>query len=281
MNTPSPLAQEVQPRPRVRRRPAIALVSLLACSQLAACAPTNVYTGVDVPSGSANPQLIRIPLHVAAPPKPTKTVQSFMTDHYFITAWARMQVMVGDLTSLHEPLVSLAEYRCDAPELERWKPWLLQLQDAAMRTASAHTITAAASGIASMGMTCGECHRATGGGPPVLPARTLETLAAASRTDRMRMHNLAADRLWDGLTAPSEAAWNAGASWLATMSAKDDTSASDPHYAGEFAKLKAFGTRAQELRDAKDRAQLFGAVLATCGHCHVKSQASFAAHKSN
>jgi cytochrome c553 len=238
-----------------------------------ACTPSALHGGSAAPSGSALPRLI--PLRVSAPPKQPKALQAFMTDHYFITAWARTQVMVGDLTGLPEPLQSLADYKSDAPELERWKPWLSRLQSAAAFTATARTLDLAATGVANMGLTCGECHRATGGGPPVLPTGAIEPSAIQSPVARMRMHSRAADRLWDGLTTPSDDAWEIGAASLAGMSVDDAERKLHPGYAREFAKLKTLGQSAQGLQNVEARAQLYGELLATCGHCHVKSQVRF------
>jgi cytochrome c553 len=234
--------------------------------EIAACTPFDTRTVHEFPAGSGT-AFIPLPLEIVATPKPPDSVQSFMKDHSSFTAWARDDVIVGDLRGLREPLRLLAEYRSDAPELERWKPWLSRMQSVASMTARAGSIESAAAGVATMAVICGECHRATSGGPS--QASEAELLRSDSITARMHTHAWASERLWRGLTAPSDGAWLVGASALAHLPSEADDK--HPSYAADLAKIRSLGESAAAATTSEERADVYGVLLATCGHCHVRA----------
>jgi hypothetical protein len=190
-----------------------------------------------------------------------------MKDHALFAAWARDDVIVGDIRGLQQPLRLLADYRSDAPELERWKPWLSRLQSAASMTARAGSIELAAAGVATMARVCGECHRAMNGGPSL--ASEAELLRSDSIAARMRTHAWASEHLWRGLTAPSDGAWLVGASALAHLPSEVDDK--HPSYATDFARIRSLGESAANATTSEERADIYGVLLATCGHCHVRA----------
>lgn len=238
--------------------------------EIAACAPMSVHAKVAEPPALATTDGVPLPFALVFTFKAPDSVQSFMRDHYRIVAWARDDVIVGDTKELQVPLRQLADYRSDARELEQWKPWLSRLQSAASMTAQATTIELAAAGVATMARTCGECHRSTHRGPPASRASEPDKLTSNPIANRMHVHSWATERLWAGLTEPSDEAWLAGASALARLS---EYAAGDPRpdYAAEFSRIRALGTSALSLTESEQRADVCGVLLATCGHCHVKA----------
>lgn len=117
--------------------------------------------------------------------------------------------------------------------------------------------------LGRMGVACGSCHTALNTHvtfPIEEPPRS-----SATPREHMLRHAWAVDRLWEGLVAPSDASWRAGAGGLVHM----------PVDFGNNDQANRLATRLHELSDdasaastAKDRAEVYGDVLETCALCH-------------
>jgi mono/diheme cytochrome c family protein len=197
-------------------------------------------------------------------------VDDIMGDHFLITAWARDAIIYGELDALREPLMTLADFKYPAA----MPPGLTELQDAARVTAKASTLVAAAAGVATMGRVCGECHqkrnlgievkRQTFGGPSKgKHAETIDT--------RMFRHGWAAERLWEGLVAPSDHAWQAGAAALAhapKQTPKLNRPASEA-LTRQLRAMRELGVRASTAASMQERAEVYALTLASCAQCHA------------
>jgi hypothetical protein len=82
----------------------------------------------------------------------------------------------------------------------------------------------------------------------------------------MLAHEIATEQLWQGVVAPSDAAWMAGAEALIAA----------PELASD---VQDVGNRAAHVRDlarrakataSDERAELFGHLLLTCAGCHQR-----------
>ena len=93
----------------------------------------------------------------------------------------------------------------------------------------------------------------------------------------MQRHQWAADRLWDGLIAPSDTAWDRGMNMLVDVplhpddvtdenSADVDTAALD-RIARRIHKLAGLGTIATT---PTARSELYGEMLGLCADCHTR-----------
>jgi cytochrome c553 len=206
------------------------------------------------------------------PPPPAlaqnESITAFMADHAVITEFARDAVITGDMESMREPLLALADYKYATVAPGPWLRWLPQLQATARLTADASTLDAAASGVATMGRICGECHIANGGGPVAQPAlppkRSTRSDTLAKRMDR---HMNAADELWKGLTTPSDAAWKAGAATLRYAPTKTHESL-PPGFVSRLQEVRQLGVAADEASSLEERSNVYGLLLATCADCH-------------
>jgi cytochrome c553 len=148
---------------------------------------------------------------------------------------------------------------------------MAEIQDVARLTSEATTLEAAASGVATMARLCGGCHEATDGGMRFEPGPRERTTAPSDTLDaRMGRHMWAADRLWEGLTGPSNEAWEDGVSALAHTPAAPPVT--DPPLPQRFV-AALIATR--ELADSAaaattlaQRSDVYGLFLATCARCH-------------
>ena len=123
-----------------------------------------------------------------------------------------------------------------------------------------------------MARECGDCHAEQRHRPYFGP--DIHAPAAPppdSLGERMQQHMWAADRMWEGLTASVDAAWNAGASALARV--PDHSPAGEPPLPADFVAqliaLRDLGTRALASSTSKERAEVYGLLLASCADCHV------------
>ncbi|HKU38541.1 MAG TPA: hypothetical protein VJR89_10350 [Polyangiales bacterium] len=209
---------------------------------------------------------------VPAPkPPPSASIGDAMGDHFAITSFARDAVIAGLLEPLRAPLRALADYHYEDVRSGGWMPWIAQLQSAARLTSDAATLDVAAMGVASMARVCGECHVATHGGPvlPPPPAAEEQRLAADTVSERMARHMLSAELLWEGLTAPSDAVWNAGAKAL--IDAPDQLDDALPEsFDADLRQVQALGKDASDATTLAQRADVFGLLIATCSECHTR-----------
>jgi hypothetical protein len=197
-------------------------------------------------------------------------IDSFMVEHFAIVTWARNCVISGTLDALREPLERLSayEYRSVAPG--GWMPFMADLQEAAQLTSEADNLDLAATGVATMARVCGDCHRTKAPGskfdpPPAEPKRE----KSDSFDERMQRHIWAADRMWAGLTEPSDEAWNAGAAALAGLPSRTPKAGRDPQIAAALQQVREVGSRALDATSSRDRADTYGLLLSTCANCHA------------
>ena len=84
----------------------------------------------------------------------------------------------------------------------------------------------------------------------------------------------AADRMWDGLIAPSDSLWEMGArAWLGSSMlprATRDREDVGGELHGLEARLHHVGQRAIEETTPRGRAELYGEMLAACAYCHIE-----------
>jgi len=197
-----------------------------------------------------------------------------MREHFEIATWSRNAVADGELEQLREPLAALAHYPYATVAPGGWMESLSQLQAAALVTSQAQTLQAAAAGVAAMARVCGECHRRQQHELYVEPrALALDTPESDGVVTRMFRHSWAAERLWEGLVAPSDLAWRAGAQALARAPAStphmlDPDDLAPEGFARALQRLRELGQEAGGAESVEERTQLYALTLATCAQCH-------------
>jgi cytochrome c553 len=202
--------------------------------------------------------------------RPNEPIEAFMLEHFLITAWARDSIAEGNLEAIRTPLTSLADYEYRTVAPGGWMKGIAELQAAARLTAQAKTLEVAASGLAAMARVCGQCHREQGG-PQVEHYKPERRSPKSDRLDvRMYRHAWAAERLWEGLTAPSDNAWAAGAAALAHAPAAAPPARPPLPQAvvKGLTRVRLLGERAADVETAEQRANIYGELLTTCAECH-------------
>lgn len=205
-------------------------------------------------------------------PEAAERIEDYMVEHFVIVTWSRDAVIDGSLDALREPLSALAAYEYEHVAAGSWMPWIAQIQAAARLTSEAESLAAAATGVANMARACGGCHAALGRGPDFGSVhRDVHTLTPDTLGSRMDRHMWAADRMWQGLTGPSDAAWRAGAAALAKAPATAPEF--DPPLPADFVRaldeVRELGEAASAATSLEERANVYGLFLAACAGCHA------------
>lgn len=207
----------------------------------------------------------------AEPPAPAPArIEDFMSTHFLIVTWARDAVINGSLEALREPLTALADFDYGSVAPGGWMEPIAALQTTARITAESESLDAAAAGVAVMARQCGDCHTAERHKPyfgPDIHAR--QPLEPGSLRERMERHIWATDRMWEGLTAPSEDAWNAGAAALANVPVENIAAQVPVKFVPALRRLRELGTAALSADTRDARTKSYGTLLASCAACHA------------
>jgi len=132
---------------------------------------------------------------------------------------------------------------------------------------SQNQVTDIAMSVSRMGLACGSCHTAVGGGPRINVDMAPSASSDPGKT--MVRHVWAVDRLWEGIIAPSDAAWASGAAVLAAPGLDLGPPGNRPQAADDLAeRVPELGRLAKAARDPGERAEIYGHLLQTCALCH-------------
>lgn len=195
--------------------------------------------------------------------------QEDMWSHFKAAADVLAAVIRGDLEGVKEPATWLAKH--DEPDLpEGADAFSRELLRAAQRAAEATTIEAAGIATGRLAAACGSCHREYR--PGMEPTEHAEPAGGADDDIGMYMvrHVWAAERLWEGLVLPSDAAWEAGADVFAAVPmATEDLAFENPEGVRALVKRTyELGRRAGLQTEPSLRARTYGELLASCAACH-------------
>jgi hypothetical protein len=91
----------------------------------------------------------------------------------------------------------------------------------------------------------------------------------------MFRHAWAVERLWEGLTAPSDNAWQAGAAALvhAPSVAPQTRPSLPPAIIETLSLVRRLGEKASNAENSTARERVYGELLVTCAQCHRSSPA--------
>lgn len=196
-------------------------------------------------------------------------VRERMREHAEKGAALRDDVARGDLEAVHRSAKVLAELRIEGPLDSTWRRHLDAMNVAAGRVVDAKNITEASRRTAVLAEACGSCHAALGGGAPAVASPPAE---ASGVVPRMRRHEWAAARLWDGLVVPSSDAWLAGARVLADAPLEPEalTPGMTPvkKIDDMTREVHELGKKAAGMTTPQERASAYAEVLASCAGCH-------------
>jgi hypothetical protein len=213
----------------------------------------------------------------SAPAEPKKTEeapgtpeQKLMRAHFSESEEIRQAIIDGNISATSKPAQALGNMKSLGKAKPGWKPAMSALQKAAQRFGQSPDLPSAAAAVADIGVACGRCHRSSNAvkleiGSPPAEGKTIES--------RMKRHAWASNRLWEGLYAPSDAAWEAGAKALTgDPFPKDVLKKGGVHARSAAATFKSLVGEAAAKRAPGDRAQLYASLLETCSACHMATR---------
>ncbi len=194
---------------------------------------------------------------------------ALMDTHYEIAIRAHEALLHAELEDFRSQLALLAKQELPSESPREWLPLYEALQAAASAGTEARDIDSAASAFAPVVLACGNCHSTLGEGP----AYRDSTPSAGSNAlqNAMLDHEWAAERLWEGVTGPSDNAWQRGADALAATDIFGDQG--EAVLISEFVRerdrhLHELAESAKIASALDERADLYARMLSTCGECH-------------
>lgn len=212
------------------------------------------------------------PLPPPPPSAPTgaEAVRTSMHGHYARARSVHDALVRADMDQARADMAVIATFE-DANELpENLRPLLQQMQAEAANFAQATTLTEAGTTVGHMLARCGACHIESHGGPNVAetPIPEGDTVEA-----RMRRHQWASDRMFDGLLTASPETFREGNEALTsaplTQSELPATASQPPEQVVALTThVRELGAEATHAVDDEARASIYGRYVATCGACH-------------
>jgi len=192
---------------------------------------------------------------------------AYMRAHFNQTMALHDAVARGDLTAAKFEATVLAQRSPDVPMPTGSAAFHGALTQAAREAAAAATLDDAAQSTAAVLGICGQCHEAMQV-RAVVPAS--KDVSVGGLVGHMLLHQHGADALVEGLVGPSESQWVEGVRTFASPKLESD------HIPGKIkgkmsdgeTALAGLAGRAAQAHRTRDRAEVYGRILATCGDCH-------------
>lgn len=193
-----------------------------------------------------------------------------MEAHFVEATSARDAIIRGDADAARAAFATLAEIPPTASYPPSWSPQLAPFRAAAARASHASDLDALALEMGRLTNTCADCHRAVGAELQLDESTTPPS--AADPATHMQRHQWAAARMWEGLMAPADDRYTAGAGALVEAPLEPSNIAENQTVPAEVAALAErvhmLGRNASAASDPTQRAQFYGELLATCASCH-------------
>jgi mono/diheme cytochrome c family protein len=194
-----------------------------------------------------------------------------MSSHFDEATRIHTAVMRGDLSAAREAGRRLAASRTpdDLPTEARRLVGALSMTAAQVSTAA--DLGSAAAATASLLVTCGECHRATGRMPAPAAASARRTVGGL--VGHMLEHDIAADEMFRGLVIPSASSWREGAKRLRTAPLRRSAlspTGNVPRPAADLEKrVHAIAAEAAAADNQSRRATIYADFISQCAGCHA------------
>lgn len=194
---------------------------------------------------------------------------AYMRAHFEQAMQLHDAVVRGDLPEARRAATALAQHSPDVPMPAGAQAFHGALTRGARQAADASTLAAAADATAMVLGTCGQCHKAMHVRATVPAA---DDVKVGGVVGHMLMHQRGADALVEGLVAPSDSQWGEGVRAFAAPKLEGSEvpgrmRRTFDHGETELAVLAGHMAQAHRTRD---REELYGKVIATCGTCHQK-----------
>jgi hypothetical protein len=192
-----------------------------------------------------------------------------MVDHFGTALEARDLLIFGRTDEAREKLSWMATHDVNPALDPAIQMFAYGMKRDAGQVRNAHNAGQVGEALGQTLRWCGDCHVATDTQFDVRP----EPVPGGDRVlQHMARHLWVANRLWDGLTIPSDEAWDQATAVLA----EDAVHLEEVPHAGDrdaavvaMAKLvHDLGLTAQEADAPIDKAEILGELYGTCADCH-------------
>ena len=187
------------------------------------------------------------------------TVRSQMLSHYAETGDMRRALVAGKLGAFQAAASSIAR--------DGWGPaetraWAQRARAAAASAQVAPSLVEAALALGTLGNVCASCHVASQASRVSIAPE--EPLAASN--PQMLAHAVASDRLWAGLTLPSDDSWASGVQLIL----QDPSLANPSAEVAPASRLLLDLARRAKRAEPDERGPAFADILLTCAGCHER-----------
>lgn len=192
-----------------------------------------------------------------------------MADHFDGALAIRDALIEGDLEAARRGARALLKRR--PAGLPAQPPrYLAEFRAAAQAVMDAPDRGMAARAVGRLAASCGACHR--GSSVRVKLAAPTPPPTDPGAAGHMRRHLWAADRLWEGLVAPSDEAWARGSTALADAALRPEALSPDlplyPRVEALALRVHALADEGVTAADTGHRIDIYAGLLATCARCH-------------
>ncbi|MFO0709438.1 MAG: hypothetical protein U0353_06340 [Sandaracinus sp.] len=198
------------------------------------------------------------------------STRELMQGHFSRAASAHDALVRADLEQAREDMAWLATHEEGMDIPEPLRPRLAEMQAEAAHFGEATTLTEAATAYARTLARCGACHAAAHSGPEIAQPPLPEGETAEAR---MRRHQWASDRMFDGLVMANADVFRQGNDALTsaplTQGELPGTETQPPEQVVALTThVQTLGREAAQATDDDARASIYGRYLATCATCH-------------
>ena len=202
-------------------------------------------------------------------------VAMHMHEHLNRITTIKSLIIMGNLDGVREPAAWLADHEAAAGLPTNYEPYVGLMREYAREVNNASDLKSAAISVSNMARTCSNCHLVNEieieFGYDQRPAEWSDTVS------HMQRHQWAADRLWEGLIGPSDAAWDRGTDMLIDVPLQPDDVLDEASVDVDSDALDQIAHRIHVLagqgigaRTPTARAELYGELLGLCAECHTR-----------
>jgi mono/diheme cytochrome c family protein len=191
-----------------------------------------------------------------------------MFTHFARIGEIQSALILADLERAQRAGRWMAEHPSSEGLAPEWDSYVNQMRLDARAVETSANLEEAALAASRLAQTCGACHMATGPGLRFVSASAPDQ--GDTRAAHMLRHLWAVDRMWEGLIAPSDDAWTAGADALTgDPLGRDELPAGYGRAAAIADRVHELGERAESLPQGTGRAGVYAELVTTCAQCHA------------
>ena len=211
--------------------------------------------------------LVVLPGHAQTSSRYNPLRAAYMRAHFHQALLLHDAVARGDIAKARAEaavLASISPTVAMPPGAEAFQGALTR---AAREAAAAASLEDAAHATATLFGTCGQCHKANHIRAAVPIGKDSQV---GGLVGHMLLHQKGADNLLEGLVAPSDAQWVEGVRIFASPKFDPRGLPGQTKKAIELAEteLAVLAGHAAPAQRTRDRVDIYGKVIATCGNCH-------------